>query len=231
MGIRERKARHTLDLRRRILAEAERLFVRDGYANVSMRKIARGIEYSPTTIYRVFRDKAEVMEHLLAEGYRGVHETYAAILARPSASPLVTLQRILRAYIAFAVAHPNHYQLWFATGELRSRGGRLQMRHGGTTYDVYHLWLERIDACKAAGLLPDRDTLELFQLIWAAVHGLISLRIHHPRFPWLPLRRHEAALLALLDHGLAGAAAPARPPAGVPAPRPRRPRGRAGRSR
>jgi len=232
VGIRERKVRHRLDLRRSILAEAERLFVRDGYANVSMRKIAARIEYSPTTIYRVFRDKADVMEQLIAEGYRGVYARYEAILAHRPASPLETLKLILREYIAFAVAHPNHYQLWFATGELRASGGRLQMRHGGTSYQVYHIWLERIDECKAAGLLPERETLELWQLVWAAVHGLISLRIHHPRFPWPPLDAHVDALLALLDHGLAGAPAAAAPAPGVPAPRPPRPprpRGRAGR--
>ena len=226
MGIPERKARQRLDLRRRILAEAERLFVRDGYANVSMRKIAEGIEYSPTTIYRIFRDKAEVMEQLLAEGYRGVYERYEAILADRPASPLETLKRILREYIAYGVGHPNHYQLWFETGELRSRGGRLEMRHGGTSYPVYHIWLERLDECKAAGLLPPRDTLELFQLVWAAVHGLISLRVHHPRFPWLPLEEHVDALFSVFERGLA-AGGPARGPdtlPGAPASRTRRPK-------
>ena len=43
---------------------------------------------------------------------------------------------------------------------------------------------------KRQGLLPDMDTLVLLQLIWGAVHGLISLRIHHPDFPWLPVDWH-----------------------------------------
>jgi AcrR family transcriptional regulator len=225
VGIHERKARHRVDLRRRILAAAEELFVRDGYENVSMRKIAARIEYSPTTIYRVFRDKAEVMEHLIAEGYRGVHERYEAILAHRPASPLETLNLIIREYVAFAVEHPNHYRLWFATSELRAGEGGLEMRHGSTSYRVYDTWLERIDECKAAGLLPRRDRLELFQLIWAAVHGLILLRIHHPGFPWLPLDRHVNALLSLLDRGLRGAP-PIDARTGVPAARTRRPRRR-----
>jgi len=229
VGISERKARHRVDLRRRILAAAEELFVRDGYQNVSMRKIAARIEYSPTTIYRVFRDKAEVMEHLIAEGYRGVRERYEAILAHRPDSPRETLNLIIREYVAFAIAHPNHYRLWFATSELRAGKDGLEMRHGSTSYRVYDTWLERIDECKAAGLLPRRDRLALFQLIWAAVHGLISLRIHHPGFPWPPLDRHVDALLSLLDRGLRGA-----PPivtrTGVPAARAQRPRRRVGRN-
>ena len=58
MGIPERKERHRQDLRQRILEAAEELFVQDGYENVSMRGIAEKIEYSPTTLYRIFRNKA-----------------------------------------------------------------------------------------------------------------------------------------------------------------------------
>jgi len=233
VGIRERKARHKEDLRRRILDAAEALFARDGYGNVSMRKIAERVEYSPTTIYRLFRDKAEVMERLVAEGYRGVRERYDAILASRPSSPLETLKLVAREYVAFALAHPNHYQLWFATSRLRSSDGRLEMLHGSTSYRVYETWLELIDECKAAGLLPPRDTLELFELVWAAVHGLISLRIHHPDHPWPPLGQHVDALLEMLEHGLTGAAAPLGPDttAGAPVARTAGPRPRTGSRR
>jgi hypothetical protein len=115
-------------------------------------------------------------------------------------------------YVDFALGHPDHYRLWFATSEIRMIDGQLQMRHGDRSYHVYQMWLDRIDECKAEGLLPSKDTLTLFQLIWGAVHGMISLRIHHPHFPWLPVDQHVKELLSLLDRGLA-------PPAkGGPAP-------------
>jgi AcrR family transcriptional regulator len=211
VGITERKARQRRDLKRRILQAAEELFVREGYENVSMRKIAAKIEYSPTTIYRLFRNKAEIMDQLIAEGYRGVYERYEEILARRPDSPFATLSLIIGEYVTFALDNPNHYRLWFATGELRLRDGELQMRHGDISYRVYGTWLDRIDECKAAGSLPNRDTLALFQLIWGSVHGLISLRIHHSDFPWLPLHQHIAEVLSLLKRGLTPE------PGGVPA--------------
>lgn len=203
MGIPERKERQRRDRKRRILDAAERLFAKDGYQNVSMRKIAKEIEYSTTVIYSLFRDKSEIIDQLIAEGYRGVYRRYEEILAHRPDSPLETLNSIITEYVAFALENPNHYGLWFATSEIRVVDGQLRMRHGGRSYHVYHVWLDRIDECKAEGLLPDRDTLTLFQLIWGSVHGLISLRIHHPHFPWLPLEQHVKELLSVLKRGLA----------------------------
>lgn len=220
MGIRERKERHKRELRRRILAAAEELFVQDGYDHVSMRKIAEKIEYSPTTLYRLFRDKAEIVDQLIADGYRGVHERYDEILADRPASPLETLNRVIDAYVAFGLAHPNHYRLWFATSEIRTVDGELRMRHGSVSYHVYQVWLDLIEECRQAGLFPNEDALVLFQLIWGTVHGMISLRIHQPHFPWLPVDRHVAELLSLLERGLN----PARPDARQAAAGPRRDR-------
>ena len=147
-------------------------------------------------------NKADIMDHLIAEGYRGVYERYDADLSDRPESPLETLNLIIREYVAFALEHPNHYELWFVTSDLRVIGDQLRMRHGGLSYRVYHTWLERIEECKAEGLLPERDTLALFQLIWGTVHGMISLRIHHPDFPWLPLDQHLKELLSMLYQGL-----------------------------
>ena len=202
MGIPERKERHRVEMRRLILGVAEELFAQEGFGNVSMRKIAEKIEYSPTTIYRLFRNKAEIMDHLIAEGYRGVYARYEKVLAEPKRSPRATLARVIEEYVDFALEHPNHYQLWFTSGELRLEDGRLEMRHGTSSYTVYGTWLQLIDECKERGELPDRETLALFQLIWGCVHGLISLRIHYPEFPWLGAAQHVDAMLALMQDGL-----------------------------
>ncbi len=202
MGITERKERQRDELREQVLEAAEELFIRDGYQNVSMRKIAEKIEYSPTTIYRLFRNKADIVDHLIAQGYRGVYQRYEEILSRRPESPLDTLNLIITEYVKFGLDNPNHYELWFATSEIQVIDNQLHMRHGDTSYRVYHIWLDLIDECKAVGSLPDRDALALFQLIWGSVHGMISLRIHHPRFPWLTLEEHVVQLVSLLNRGL-----------------------------
>ena len=57
MGVLERRAREKEALRARILDAATSCFVEEGYENVSIRKIAERIEYSPATIYLYLRTK------------------------------------------------------------------------------------------------------------------------------------------------------------------------------
>ena len=60
MGIQERKERERDDLRRKIITAATELFREENYAAVSMRKIARRVEYSVGTLYLYYKDKDEL---------------------------------------------------------------------------------------------------------------------------------------------------------------------------
>ena len=70
MGVKERKARQKKFLRQEILDAASELFVKEGYEDVSMRRIAEKIEYSPTAIYVHFRDKQQLFLELCHCDYR-----------------------------------------------------------------------------------------------------------------------------------------------------------------
>src|SRR5438105_5139252 len=70
MGIKERQERDREAVRRAILDAARDLFVAEGYANVSIRKIAERIEYSPAAIYGYFPSKDDIFFALAEEGFR-----------------------------------------------------------------------------------------------------------------------------------------------------------------
>ncbi len=57
MSTKNRREREREKMRRRILDAAKDLFVKEGFENVSMRRIAGVIEYSPGAIYRYFKNK------------------------------------------------------------------------------------------------------------------------------------------------------------------------------
>jgi len=69
MGIAERKEKQKLEIRKLILDASMKLFIDEGYDNVTIRKIADLIEYSPTTVYLYFKDKDEIynLRQLLKE--------------------------------------------------------------------------------------------------------------------------------------------------------------------
>ena len=64
MGILERKEKQREEIRKMILEASMQLFVKEGFENVSIRKIADLIEYSPTTLYIYFKDKNEIFSSL-----------------------------------------------------------------------------------------------------------------------------------------------------------------------
>src|SRR5947208_8641755 len=70
MGIKERQERDREAVRRAILDAARDLFVTEGYQNVSIRKIAERIEYSPAALYGYFGSKDDIFFALAEEGFR-----------------------------------------------------------------------------------------------------------------------------------------------------------------
>ena len=70
MGVKERQEREREATGRAILDAARDLFVAEGYQNVSIRKIAERIEYSPAAIYSYFPSKDDIFLALAEEGFR-----------------------------------------------------------------------------------------------------------------------------------------------------------------
>ena len=70
MGVKERQERERETVSRAILDAARELFVTQGYQEVSIRKIAERIEYSPAAIYSYFPSKDDIFFALAEEGFR-----------------------------------------------------------------------------------------------------------------------------------------------------------------
>ena len=60
MGIKERRDVEKAEMKQKIMTAAIEIIEQEGYEKLSIRKIASRIEYSPTTIYLYYKDKAEI---------------------------------------------------------------------------------------------------------------------------------------------------------------------------
>lgn len=196
MSISDRKKRETELLRERVLETAEEIIATEGVRNVTMRRIASSIDYAPTVLYRLFANKDDLMDHLIARGYGGVRDRYEEVM-RHDLAPLERLAAVLAEYCSYALDHPNHYQMWFTTGAISREDDRLKMQHGRLEFGVFQQWLDCIEACREGGLFPGRDQFQVFQVLWTRMHGVISLRLQHPDLPWLPAEKHLKEVLDL----------------------------------
>src|SRR5215469_14717002 len=108
MGVRERRQRERQELRRAILDTAREIAAAEGWAAVTIRRVAEKIEYSPPVIYEHFSSKEEIVIELMREGFRGMlAEMRAARDAQRD--PVDALLAIGRASWTFSVAHPERH--------------------------------------------------------------------------------------------------------------------------
>ena len=113
MGIRERQERDRETIRRSILDAARDLFLSEGFHNVSIRKIAERIEYSPAAIYSYFPSKDDIFFALAEEGFRllaGNPSTDARLDTLP---PLERIRTIFWRFYQFSLEHPQYFALMF----------------------------------------------------------------------------------------------------------------------
>ena len=80
MTISDRKNRDKLALKSKILVQAEKLMADEGIENLSMRKIAKAIDYSPTTIYRFIKDKESLLSTIVIRNHTEITERFQKIL-------------------------------------------------------------------------------------------------------------------------------------------------------
>lgn len=114
MGIKERQERDREAVRRAILDAARDLFVSEGYNNVSIRKIAERIEYSPAAIYGYFPSKDDIFFELAEEGFRLLSDPQGLSPAdRTVRQPLEGLRAMFWRLYEFSRDYPQYFALMF----------------------------------------------------------------------------------------------------------------------
>ena len=184
MGVKERKLREKNLLRQEILSAASELFVKEGYENVSMRRVADKIEYSPTTIYLYFTDKADLLHQVCNDTFSRLAQNLERILAQPG-DPLQRLRRGLHAYVHFGLENPHHYRASFMMPPPANFDKSRHTRPDSPGMKAFDFLRRSVFDCAAASLLRSNDTESVSQTLWCGIHGVTSLLITHPAFPWI----------------------------------------------
>lgn len=183
MAGKDRRLREKQLLRQEILDAARALFVRQGYENVSMRKIAEKIDYSPTTIYLHFKDKEELMFAVCEETFRSLVQELAAV-EKGTKDPVEALKKGLIAYVDFGLRHPQHYLISFVIPHEHGHDSSRYVSPEATGMKAFAFLARGIQECIRQKKFRAVDVAVASQSLWAAVHGVTSLLIVHKDFPW-----------------------------------------------
>ncbi len=149
-------------------------------AQLTLRAVAKQAGVTAPAIYRHFPD----LDHLAAAVVERCFADLAADRADvpADASPVQALQHRLHGYLAFALAHPGHYQVMFGPDPLASLATDYQHSPRRATFESL---VQAVARCHRAGQeMPQAEAVRTATLLWATVHGLASLRISRPNFPW-----------------------------------------------
>jgi AcrR family transcriptional regulator len=181
-------------LREEILIAAENILIAtNDQAALSIRAIASAVGVTPPSIYLHFADRtellfavcerqAELLQEAMAEAAAGIEDPWDRIRRRG------------RAYLYWGLENPEHYRI-------------LMMSRPDCTPDRFVD--ERL--ADTAGLLPVVEDLatadtcnpsDVSQLLWIMIHGMVSLLISKPDFPFGPVDDVYDRLFELARRGL-----------------------------
>jgi AcrR family transcriptional regulator len=177
MGIAERKEKQKLEIRKAILDASMKLFVEQGFQNVSIRKIADLIEYSPTTVYLYFKDKNEILFNLHEIGFLKLAEYFADL--QTIRNPLLRLHKMGERYIQFGLENPAFYDLMFILqAPMDALEGMSNCSWEGGDMALSKL-REVLQECMDKNLIEKGDVAATAMAIWSMVHGMVSLAIRN----------------------------------------------------
>jgi AcrR family transcriptional regulator len=163
-------------LREALVAAASAMVAATGDASqLSLRGVARAVGIAAPSIYRHFPD----LDHLKQAVVERAFQRFAEARDQASAEtddPAQALLARCRAYCRFALANPGPYRFMF--GHQAPKGSPVAMA-------AFHALAQSIAKCQQDGLTLATDRPEhLAAQAWAALHGLVILRLNSPEFPW-----------------------------------------------
>lgn len=180
-----RRDNQKAELREMILATARELVMQKGFAELSIRKLADAIGYAPGTIYLYFKDRDELVREICVGGFAALSEEMKVVAG--AADPLKRLVALMHAYADFAVKNPETYRLSFMEDpkftEEMFRTAPLEGK-GGAGRQAFAAVVKAVGDLKRSGKLGRKEDENLLaEVLWAGVHGVVSLKLIYPAFP------------------------------------------------
>ncbi|HXS15662.1 MAG TPA: TetR/AcrR family transcriptional regulator [Polyangiaceae bacterium] len=195
-----RRERERNELREKILAVTRTLLVEGGVDAVTMREVARRVEYSPAALYQHFADKEALIHELCLADYANFAALFLEL--RREGGSLALLCRAGLANLRFARDFPEHYRFMFLTQKGKQPPDS-QAQREDPAQNAYVFLHGLVEVAIKEGLVREQfsDSHVTAQTLWAIVHGAAALDLCRPESEsWIDFRpfelRAQAAVMA-----------------------------------
>ncbi len=183
--------RRAVDRREQILDEAQHLFLRHGLDGVTTRQIAQAVGISQPSLYAHFPNRDAIAVELCIRAFGSLERRLRKVDAAMQGAE--RLRELCRAYIDFGLEEPAAYRVAFMADIAMDEvsGTHRGLEAGLATFSILR---------NAYGqVIADPDAAELAaQTVWAGMHGLVSILLTRPEFPFVERSRLISAHLDLL---------------------------------
>jgi AcrR family transcriptional regulator len=180
---------------------------------VTMREIAKRIEYTSTAIYHHFPSKQALLTELCESDFAELGKHFQDSTA--AEDPVERLKEIGMAYLRFAQEHPSHYRFMFMTvlPEMEMSDEFVETSVLNPERNAYLQLRETCAQAIAQGRFRPEvtDPDAIAQILWSTIHGLVSLRFaksHQHFVPWKDLTETTVSAMDILFRGLVREAKP-----------------------
>jgi AcrR family transcriptional regulator len=189
-------------LRDEILAAAERILIAtNDQSALSIRAIAAAVGVTPPSIYLHFADRTDLV-FAVCERQAEQLESAMDKAAEGVADPWERLRRRGYAYLRWGLENPEHYRILMMSRPDMTPDRFVDERLADTAGLVPVA--KDLAAAISAGQIADRgDPVAMTEGLWMIIHGMVSLLISKPGFPFGPVDEVYDRLFELVRFGLA----------------------------
>lgn len=185
----KKESYHHGDLRQALIEGAIALISEKDVGSVSLREVARQVGVSHAAPYRHFADKEAMLAAVAEEGFRGLAAALQAQVEAYPEQPLQQFQVAGKAYVAWGLEHPAHYQVMFGGSQGHPTVYPMLYESAGCAFQVL---VGTIARSQTRGKMQPGDPVQMAHIAWAMVHGLVMLMLAGQLSP-----QHSAELVEL----------------------------------
>jgi len=152
---------------------------------VTLRAIARETGIAAPSIYRHFADRDAVLDAVVSATFQQL-ETVCEQAFHHAATGIERVRGISYAYVAFAVQHRSEYRILFERSADVVGSGSPPAPTYPPGIRAFRFFLDAFAQMAKEGDCDTTEPVRDAQVLWAALHGIVTVIPATPGFPWAP---------------------------------------------